>query len=468
MKKIGYMLMFCVMSLFMIARVNAEVIDKGDDVYVFEDQPQKWCSNIEQDLWFYGMDSNNNYMVADNDDTDLYYWHKDNTCTKLTNQQVLDLNGEVYEEYFEDSETGKIYHTSTFISWNGYVLTSDKSFVTGKTYYNSEHMTVTDLDVLDINTYYEVANFVRPANAIIDDNLSYYTKSYNGGSYDTFTPVVNPVEEDILTYYVKATKPVKTETLFKTLDKEVLDQMKEEFIAENKGILGGYNVMVFNGKVYIYFDSFDGKSGPFASKTFDETLENEIVAFRDAILFSMDGDELISISTNDSKFKIFDRKFNLIKEYENSEQNYMVVINGIGYMELYEDDETIIKFIHVYNVKDGKNQTYKDKNLTITFNGKYDLLSKVKVNDEELETDKYTKEEGSTVITLKKEYLDTLKKGTYTLKVEYSDGGYASASFTVPEKNPETFDGIMTYILLAGISLIGITGSILYLKRRKV
>lgn len=46
--------------------------------------------------------------------------------------------------------------------------------------------------------------------------------------------------------------------------------------------------------------------------------------------------------------------------------------------------------------------------------------------------------EGSTVITLKPEYISTLEPGTHELKVEFTDGGIATATFTVEETLADT------------------------------
>lgn len=63
--------------------------------------------------------------------------------------------------------------------------------------------------------------------------------------------------------------------------------------------------------------------------------------------------------------------------------------------------------------------------------------------------------------------LSKLKPGTYTLTAVYENGNTAETTFTVEEiKNPATLDNICLYVGVAVISLIGLAGIALYLKKR--
>lgn len=55
-------------------------------------------------------------------------------------------------------------------------------------------------------------------------------------------------------------------------------------------------------------------------------------------------------------------------------------------------------------------------------NGDFSKFTGVKVDSALIAADKYTAVSGSTVITLKKDYLDTLSVGKHTLTVVYNDG----------------------------------------------
>ncbi len=95
----------------------------------------------------------------------------------------------------------------------------------------------------------------------------------------------------------------------------------------------------------------------------------------------------------------------------------------------------------------------------------------------------YKAESGSTIITLKNAYLKTLSVGEHTLKTTYIDGGEGNVKFKITKPssddnssidssssseldNPGTYDGVLSYILLGGVSLAGIIGVCIYLKRK--
>lgn len=114
----------------------------------------------------------------------------------------------------------------------------------------------------------------------------------------------------------------------------------------------------------------------------------------------------------------------------------------------------------------------KSEELTFKCDGNFNLFQKVYINDKELERKYYTVKEGSTIITVNKDYLSSLEDGSYTLKVEYSNGKVASTKFTVGVKEenkveasknensneevPKTGDNVLVYLFLLIISIAGI------------
>lgn len=78
-----------------------------------------------------------------------------------------------------------------------------------------------------------------------------------------------------------------------------------------------------------------------------------------------------------------------------------------------------------YKITEGANSSWtKNTDATLKFvaNGDLSKLVGVKVDGALITADKYTAVSGSTVITLKNDYLDTLSVGKHTLTVAYNDG----------------------------------------------
>ncbi len=163
-----------------------------------------------------------------------------------------------------------------------------------------------------------------------------------------------------------------------------------------------------------------------------------------------------------------------------------------------------------YKFTEGANQTYtidESKNATFRIDADYSLFTnKVYVDNKLVDSTNYDSKSGSTVITLKDEYLKTLSVGEHTLKVAFSDNGEAITKFTIKEKqqgtniednentkneenqennnlpnndvkkdntitntNPKTGDNVILYFAMFSIALLGIiTLAIVNTKRKKL
>ena len=75
----------------------------------------------------------------------------------------------------------------------------------------------------------------------------------------------------------------------------------------------------------------------------------------------------------------------------------------------------------------------KNNSARFKVNAEYSLFNSVFVDNVLVNAKNYTVKEGSTIITLKKEYVNTLSVGTHTLKITFSDGGEVITKFSVLE-----------------------------------
>ena len=135
-----------------------------------------------------------------------------------------------------------------------------------------------------------------------------------------------------------------------------------------------------------------------------------------------------------------------------------------------------------YKFTEGANQIYtidESKNAIFRIDADFSLFDgKLYIDGTLIDAKNYKAESGSTVITLNKEYVDTLSAGEHTIKVEFSDSGSATTKFEVKAKqvntekteditNPQTGDNIGTYIILSIISVLGIATTIVINNKKK-
>lgn len=138
--------------------------------------------------------------------------------------------------------------------------------------------------------------------------------------------------------------------------------------------------------------------------------------------------------------------------------------------------EVVVEKI-VYEVTEGANQKYtitKNNEAKFKINADFRLFDsgKVYVDNELVDPKNYTAESGSTIITLKKEFVDTLSVGEHTLKVLFNDGGEAITTFnvareTVPTDNPNTGDNIGFYIISGILSIVGLAVAGIFYRRKQ-
>ena len=138
-----------------------------------------------------------------------------------------------------------------------------------------------------------------------------------------------------------------------------------------------------------------------------------------------------------------------------------------------------------YKVVEGAGQTYtitKDGSATFKINGEFSLFDKVYVDGNLVAEENYTAKSGSTIITFKPDYMNSLAEGKHTLKVTYTDGGDATTTFTIAKvaeenngtadkaenttNNPKTSDNIVTFVAMFIVSVLGIAITVKYNKNK--
>ena len=138
---------------------------------------------------------------------------------------------------------------------------------------------------------------------------------------------------------------------------------------------------------------------------------------------------------------------------------------------------------NTYQIINGANSSWthdSDGNITIRGNGDFSKFTGVKVDGNLIDKSNYTAKEGSTIITLKASYLNTLSAGTHTVEILWTDGS-ASTTFTIKANTsdnrpssgtdkkddvPKTGDNTPSVWLFILLILSG-TGLIITVKKRR-
>ena len=152
--------------------------------------------------------------------------------------------------------------------------------------------------------------------------------------------------------------------------------------------------------------------------------------------------------------------------------------DGSPYYVLGEKDSTISTLPP--EIIEGKGQSItvgEKKELTFRSNAAYSDFLRVQFDGKTLDEKYYTVKEGSTVITLKADYVATLSAGEHTIGI-VSTNGTATTTFIVnaksvvdnDTKSPQTGDNnhMTLWIALLVAGVFGLAGTAVYSKRKRV
>ena len=133
-----------------------------------------------------------------------------------------------------------------------------------------------------------------------------------------------------------------------------------------------------------------------------------------------------------------------------------------------------------YDLTEGADQTVTindgvEDNLTFKTSGHLEKLIKVLVDNIELTENEYSLKSGSTIVTLKDSYIQTLSPGAHTLRLEYIDNTIETTFYTIgkPTENntnnkitqPNTKDNINYYLAILLFGIIGLTSTVIVIKK---
>ena len=485
MKKIFYSILIGVIACLLPLLVNAEIEVKEIDDVVYTIESKKveeyMCDEVKGHTLYAGSYGDNNKLqVYDITTQKLYLLDLSNTgvCNEITEE--IEFNFPHFDYRYDDN---KLYLDtySTDLDWY-FVKTSNEELGEVRYYVkesDGSFLYVDEPNLLDIQNYYENV-MCDPAKGEYNSEADYYIIVDPTADMKEVTLVKeeNKNVEDFNDgkYYVLSI-PVSSEVIATMTANEFVIN-KDEIGFENDFIGSKDNFLyhiVYDNKTYLVFIDFDSQvrfvfdtAGNYQTFGYDNILVKDVSNSRDGkyiyLVALLDNEEYHLVLDSGNKEVLSIKKENRL--------DYISLVGNIDnkrYILFGEISEKIIE-INEYALISGANQQFKNEDLIFKFAGDINKLASVKVNDKVLDSKYYTKEKGSTVITLNKSYLETLEKGNYTLKVEYNDGGYTNVNFEITEtlpNNPKTFDGINSSFIMLGLSLIGMISTIAYLRKKE-
>ena len=421
-----------------------------------------------------------------------------NKPSASTTSFVYDGTSKGYSS-FHDSETFEFTGTNTATNVGNYSLTIS---LKDKDNYEWVGGTTTDV-VINWSITQATPNYAVPTGlvGVKGDFLSSIALPY-GFTWNNPNELLNAG-----THTYKATYTPSDTTNYKTItDIDVTVVVKNKFVLV--GIVNGGNGTISVSSLEVLEGEkaevvFTPDTGYMIDKVLVEGTEVEVTGNK--LELTMDGNKLVTVSYKKIPFTVTVKdvtgatvtpngavsvNYGDNKEFTitvNSGYKLVkVLVNGTDKTADMVDDkltlsnitanmelEVVVEKI-VYEVTEGANQKYtitKNNEAKFKINADFRLFDdgKVYVDNELVDPKNYTAESGSTIITLKKAYVDTLAVGEHTLKVLFNDGGEAITNFTIVKviNNPSTGDNIVLYIVVGIISALTLTGvGIVYRKKQ--
>lgn len=298
-------------------------------------------------------------------------------------------------------------------------------------------------------------------------------KTYYRNGPDGIEEVAAPVEADML-WYSERTACI-SETIKEYTDEQnaIINAIRDEFLNDTQKFNKATEFRVFkiNDEIILslvlwYTDRNEEESTDnpykFIAYYFNEDME-EMPEFKNYTYISYSKQAEMYLNYDNENWHLLDKNFNKIYTIE----NYFSLLFA------YDKNTVILdsmdgKYFEItrHMILEGKEQIYSGKDLVIKYSADKSRFKTLKINNAEVNTELFDVTQGSTIITLKKEYLDTLKPGEYTVLAEFDAGGSVETKFTIKESvveetkkaeasNPKTNDAIYSYVLLGILSVAG-------------
>ena len=415
-----------------IENSNSFIFEYNNQVHVISER-NILCEGVNfDDSEISGYDLEGNFYFEDSENFKTYKITKNNTCKIASNEDLFKKNNQDdrYKFVLEKDNSGNVvinFYENRYEE--AFYETLDTEINNNKTYYvfdaeNVEMKEYKENEFQSNQKYYEKGYASLPHNSEKDEKLTYY-KRY--GSYIIDNALIFNVSDDYTSenvndFYIitDINKPVKSVKVNQEAFKDLDDY-------------DDINIIDMGGNYIIQLTTTDNDS-------IYKDIEGNVLGKGKNLIIGLLGNDLYMVfdyekNTSSIYYKDYSTKVIDGEKYDIIANSYYSKYYNLGLAMNLDDMKNILVEHKIYEIVRGQNQTYTNSDLEFTFSGELDLFHRILINNVEIGETNYSKLSGSTIINLKSEYLDTLENGTYTLRIEYKDGGYSETTFKVNKNN---------------------------------
>ncbi|MEG1027752.1 MAG: hypothetical protein RSE07_03600, partial [Oscillospiraceae bacterium] len=438
-------------------------------------------------------------------------------------------DGTSYSQVIHSDSTGLYYYNNNYI----YKLNSDNETAT-KITTSSNNLLDSEYSIISKNgNPYIIATLGKKPLTVTDNKYTYYDKTYtkvndkwvdeDGNekdlTYDTvdlylikenntatklnYTYSENKFFRNLPSFSIDANNNLISTFVFKQSPQNFVQNMLASSIVDSNYLMSGNYSAVdkqisiansLNASVYKDFSSVTNAINAVvrdkditeqeAVNAMAKTIEDAIKAleYKGANYTKVDEAITKANALNKDNFKDFsavETAINAVVRDKNITEQEAVnamakaIEDAIKALEL----KPVTPPFTVPEIIEGTNQSIEQgKNATFKSNADLKDFKKVLVDGKEVSSDNYTLKEGSTIVTLKSDYIKTLSVGKHTINIVFTTGSADTEFFITKTTNPDTNNpqtGDSSNMIIWIFFLIFSTGAILtfilkYMKPTKV
>lgn len=337
----------------------------------------------------------------------IYYYLSDTPLTLEQVKALADTNWTEYAGKFSISAEQKYvvyakvtdnWGNATYISSDGLILDMTAPVISGvengKTYYTTQKVTANDTNLKELTLDGVAFDGTIPGNV---DKVYTITAKDKAGNSTTFSITMKPISS--------IREGLPTMDTVKISDKDAIEDVR----ATASNVLASQCANATDEE-----------------KNQLEQIITDCDTLLEAIQNAEDAIELIAAMPDAKKTQPDDKT--AIDAYEAAKAAYDKLTDAEKRMVGNENKaklDAMYEALTAYDITKGDGSTWtkgSTSGLSFTANGYFGKFTGIKVDGETVDAKYYEAQSGSTVITLKASYLQTLKTGKHTIQVVYTDG----------------------------------------------